>query len=103
MKRLPIRWSRKALETLDDGLGYIAQFNPDAAHQLRLAIQSALEHIRELPKAARMVPEEEDPSIREVLREPFRIIFEIHPKELRVLAVHRMERAPMEPMDQKPG
>lgn len=103
VKRLPIRWSRKALETLNDGLGYIAQFNPDAAHQLRLSIQSALEHVREFPKAARMVPEEEDPSIREVLREPFRVIYEIHPKELRVLAIRRMERAPMDPKVLKPG
>lgn len=102
MKRLPIRWSRKAVETLNDGLGYIAQFNPDAAHQLRLSIQSALEHIREFSKSARMVPEEDDPSIREVLRGPFRVIYEIHPKELRVLAVRRMERAPMEPKEQKP-
>jgi len=100
---MPIRWSRKALETLNDGLGYIAQFNPDAAHQLRLSIQSALEHARAFPKAGRMVPEEADPSIREVLREPFRIIYEIHSKELRVLAVRRMERAPVDPRDLKPG
>jgi hypothetical protein len=52
--------------------------------------------------AARMVPEEADPSIREVLRQPFRIIYEVHPKELRVLAVRRMERAPIEPRDLKP-
>lgn len=52
--------------------------------------------------AARMVPEEADPSIREVLQQPFRIIYEIHPKELRVLAVRRMQRAPMEPKEWKP-
>jgi toxin ParE1/3/4 len=96
VKPLPVRWSRKALDALDEGLGYIAQFNPDAAHQLRLSILNALEHVREFPESARMVPEEGDPAIREVLREPFRIMYEIHPKELRILTVRRMERAPIE-------
>jgi mRNA-degrading endonuclease RelE of RelBE toxin-antitoxin system len=44
-----------------------------------------------------MVPEEGDPNVREVLREPFRIIYEIHGKELRILVVRRMEREPLPP------
>jgi plasmid stabilization system protein ParE len=92
---LPIRWSLRALDTLDEGLGYIAQFNPLAARQLRVSIQAALKHIQAYPESARMVPEEGDPSIREVLRDPFRIIFEIHAEELRILVVRRMERAPL--------
>ncbi|BDU73327.1 type II toxin-antitoxin system RelE/ParE family toxin [Mesoterricola silvestris] len=99
VKRLSVRWSRKALDALDEGLGFIAQFDPEAAHQLQVSILSALEHVRELPQSARMVPEEGDPRIREVLREPFRIMYEIHPKELRVLVVRRMERAPVERED----
>ncbi len=99
VKRMDIRWSRTALDTLDEGLGFIAQFNPDAAHQLKVSILSAVEHVREFPQSARMVPEEEDPKIREVLREPFRIMYEIHPKELRILVVRRMERAPIERKD----
>jgi hypothetical protein len=50
-----------------------------------------------------MVPEEGDPTIREVLREPFRVMYEIHPKELRILAVRRMERAPVAPEDLSEG
>ncbi len=99
VKRVPIRWSRKALDTLDEGLGYIAHFNPDAAHHLRVSILHALEHVREFPQSARMVPEEGDPSVREVLCEPFRVIYEIRPRELRILVVRRMERAPVEPQD----
>jgi toxin ParE1/3/4 len=99
VKRLPVRWSRKALETLDEGLSYIAHFNPDAAHQLRVSILSAIEHIREFPQSARMVPEEDDPRLREILREPFRIIYEVHACEIRVLVVRRMEREPVKPQD----
>jgi len=82
---------------LDDGLGYISQFNPEAARQLRVSIQEALARARTFPKSARMVPEEGDPNVREVLREPFRIIYEIHGKELRILVVRRMEREPLPP------
>lgn len=99
IKPLPMRWSRRALDTLDEGLGYIAQFNPDAAHRLRITILEALEHIRSFPKSGRMVPEEGDPDIREVLREPFRILYGIHPREIRILVVRRMERSSLEPGD----
>jgi plasmid stabilization system protein ParE len=93
---LAIRWSRRALDTLDESLAYIAQFNPEAAHRLRLAIQAALETARSFPEAARRVPELDDPSVREMLREPFRILYEIHARELRILALRRMERGPLE-------
>jgi plasmid stabilization system protein ParE len=90
------RRSRRALDTLDEGLADIAQFNPDAAHRLRISIQDGLEHVRTFPRSARMVPEEADPDVREVLREPFRIMYEIHARELRLLVVRRMERSALE-------
>ena len=97
MKPLGLRWSRRALDTLDAGLGYIAQFDPDAAHRLRVAILEALERIRRFPESGRMVPEEGDPDIREVLREPFRIMYGVPPGEIRILVVRRMERSSLEP------
>ena len=93
---LAIRWSRRALDTLDEGLAYIARFNPEAAHRLRISILDALEHVRTFPRSARMVPEEADPDIREVLREPYRIMYEIQARELRILVVRRMERSDLE-------
>lgn len=95
----PLRWTRKALDDLDEELGYIAQFNPGAAHRLRVSILKALGLARSFPRTPRMVPEEGDPAVREILRAPLRIIFEVHPRELRILAVRRMERAPLEPGD----
>lgn len=94
---LPVRWSRRALDTLDEGLGYIAHFNPEAAHALRVAIVEALEQVRAFPRSARRVPEVNDPLIREILREPFRIMYEIHDQELRIRCVRRMERGSLGP------
>ncbi len=91
-----MRWSRRALDTLDEGLGYIAQFNPDAAHRLRIAVLESLEQIRTFPRAGRMVPEEGNPDVREVLRAPFRIMYGIHSREIRILVVRRLERSSLE-------
>jgi len=94
-KALPIRWSRRTLEEFVEGLGFIARHNPVAAGELRDEILQALDQVRDFPRVARMVPEEGDPSIREILRQPFRIILEIRPSELRILSVRRMERDPL--------
>lgn len=98
-RQLSIRWSGKALEDLDEGLAFIAHFNPEAAHHLRLAIEAGLEQARLFPRAARKVPEAGDPDLREVLRAPFRIMYQVHPWELRILAVRRMEQAFRGPED----
>lgn len=95
-RRLTIRWSRRALDSLYEGLAYIARFNPEAARNIRGSILEALDYARAFPEATRMVPEEGNPRIREVLREPFRIIYEIPEREIHVLVVRRMERSPLE-------
>lgn len=92
---LPIQWSKRAANDLEEALSYIGEFNSEAAHRFKVAIIEGLEHVRNFPKSARMVPEEHDHNLREVLREPFRVIYEIHPKELRVITIRRMERAPL--------
>ena len=99
ISRMKIRWSRRALDDQDEGLAYIAHFNPEAAHRLRLSIEEGLEHIRAFPNASRAVPEAGNPCIREVLREPFRVMYQVCPRELRILAVRSMERAAMDERD----
>lgn len=93
--RLPVRWSRRALEDLEKILAHIAQDNPQAAHDLRVAAIEGLEHAREFPKASRVVPELRNLMVREVLRDPLRLVYQIRPEELRVLMVRRMEQTPL--------
>jgi len=99
VKRLPVLWTRNAIESLDEGLGFIAQFDAKVAHGLRQSILAGIERVREFPRSARVVPEGGNSNVREILREPFRIIYEIHPGELHILLVRRMERAPISPDD----
>ena len=94
--RLPVRWSRRALADLEKFLAYIAQDNPQAAHDLRVAAVDGLEHARDFPEACRVVPELRNPTIREVLQEPLRLVYQIRPEEIRVLMARRMEQAPIQ-------
>lgn len=93
---LPIRWSKHALEGLEKILAHIAQDNPKAAKALRDGVVEGLEHARAFPEGFRVVPELGNPAVREVLREPLRVVYQIRPEELRVLMVRRMEQAPIE-------
>lgn len=96
MKRpKPIRWSERALKDLEAALTFIAKDNPEAARHLRDQGVEGLESARIFPEVPRIVPELDDPKIREVLRGPLRVVFQIQSDELRVLAARRMERAPL--------
>ena len=56
---------------------YIAKDNPDHAKAFgNLLIDKALS-IGTLPERGRVVPELNDPSVREIIHEPYRIIYEI--------------------------
>jgi toxin ParE1/3/4 len=94
LKPLPVQWSWQALATLEGGLDYIAQFNPEAARTLKAAILEGIERIRRFPRSGRVVPEEADAAVREFLREPFRVIYQVHSGAIRILAVRRMEQGP---------
>lgn len=90
-----IRWSERALDDLDAALAYIARDNPEAARRLRDQVVEGLASAQAFPEVPRIVPELDDPHIREVLRGPLRVVFQIQGDELRVLAARRMERAPI--------
>ncbi len=56
---------------------YIAKDNPDHARAFgNLLIDKAFS-IGTLPERGRVVPELNDPSVREIIHEPYRIIYEI--------------------------
>lgn len=51
------------------------------------ALLERLELLREHPEQGRMVPEWGEPSIREVLSTPYRIIYEVLPDRVEVLTL----------------
>lgn len=89
-----IQWTGPALRELEEALDYIAQDNQKAADLLAQAVIKAVSRLSRFPGSGRMVPEFEDPNLREVVHEPFRMIYEVREGQVEILAVVRTEQQP---------
>jgi plasmid stabilization system protein ParE len=68
-------------------LAYVAQDAPSAAEQLLLNILDAGASLATLSERGRAVPEWGSGSVREILVDPFRLVYDIRDTEVIVLAV----------------
>ena len=87
-------WAGPARRDLDAALDYIAEDNPEAVERLGRKLHAAVGRLAEFPDSGRVVPELGDPLLREVIHEPFRVIYERGRVGVRVLAVVRAEQQP---------
>ncbi len=71
-------WSDEAIADLATIVGYIAADNRTAAEKLGLEIFHRTRLLADFPQAGRLVPEERDPTVREIIVEPYRVIYEIN-------------------------
>ena len=89
---LQIIWSPEALADLHSLTTFIAQNNPIAAESVGLALINSTELLSNHPLLGRQVPEERNPVIREIIRPPYRIIYEIS-KRRRTIEILRIWHA----------
>lgn len=66
-----IQWAGPAIRELEAALDHIARDNREAADRLADAVYKAVSRLRRFPASGRMVPELEDPALREVIHPPF--------------------------------
>jgi plasmid stabilization system protein ParE len=86
-------WSEAAVEGLEETLEYIAFDHPAAARNLWRQAKAATRTLRRFPMKGRMVPEYQDPAIRELIVGPLRIIYTTEaPGLATILAAVRSER-----------
>jgi toxin ParE1/3/4 len=77
-------WSPTAILDLKDIRDFIAEDDPTSARAFVQAIFEAIERLPAFPQSGRKVPEFNDPSIREVIRRPCRIVYRVREMERRV-------------------
>lgn len=70
-----LSWSPTARLDLRDIAAYISEDSPRAATKFVQHIFEAVERLMEFPDSGRVVPEFDDPSIREIIRRPCRIVY----------------------------
>ena len=78
-------WSPEAVEDIDAIAAYIERDSPWYARAVASKIVETAESIPEYPDLGRMVPEIDDPAIRERLVHRYRVIYRL--EEARVLIV----------------
>jgi len=70
-------WAPSACLDLEALASYIGASRPRAAARFISQVFQTVEHLVDFPESGRMVPEFDNPSIREVIRKPCRIVYRV--------------------------
>lgn len=82
-----IRWSVGAGEDLREVVEYIARDSTTYAAATAYRIVTAIEKLRRHPELGRVVPEYEDPTIREIIVGNYRVVYRIRGTRIGIVAV----------------
>ncbi len=94
---MKVRWTDTATGHLASIYEYIARDSARYAQRVIDRITSRSRQIARFPHLGQMVPEYQDPDIREVLVGQYRVIYKVTAKEVHVLAIiHGAQRMPPE-------
>lgn len=80
-------WSDPAKDDLKKIYDYIAGDSKYYAIKVSQEFVEKSEQLVKLPKMGRIVPEIEDPNIRELIIYSYRLIYEISPQRIEILAI----------------
>ena len=87
VRRRRIAWSQGAHLELDEAIAHVAEHAPSAALGLLGRILDAAASLDALTERGRVVPERDDESIRELLVEPFRLLYSVGEAEVVILGL----------------
>ena len=79
-------WAESARDALDDVITYIAQDSRQAAVDVLEAAMEAAASLAELSERGRLVPETNDPAIREIFVFRYRLMYRIEDERVVVVA-----------------
>jgi toxin ParE1/3/4 len=93
MAKVSIRFAESALTDLEGLRNWYAQQGvPDVGERLLREVIQCIESLAEHPEIGRVVPEFEQPFLRELILAPFRIVYRRDRKHVRIVRVWRSER-----------
>jgi len=88
-------WTERAVRRLGEIHDHVAKDAPAAASALIARLVRRSRQIAQLPRAGRSVPELRRADLREVLEDPYRIIYLIHSDRIDILTIiHYRQRLP---------
>ena len=87
-----IEWSLKAENDLNEIIDYIAQDSLEYALSFYEQIREKVENLILFPKMGRIVPELDEPNIRELFLRNYRIIYRISEKKIQIVRLFHGSR-----------
>jgi plasmid stabilization system protein ParE len=87
-----VRWSKPAKLDLQQIHDFIARDSKLYAQKISLEIVDKSEKLSSFPEVGRIVPELGDPRIRELLIYSYRLVYEVFPDKVEVLALIHSKR-----------
>lgn len=76
-----LTWAPAARLDFWEILSYIADSDPGAAHEFGRKLLGTVGRLPDFPQSGRIVPEFNDPMIREVIRKPCRVVYRLKSEE----------------------
>jgi len=87
-------WTETALAQLIAAHEFIEKTSPVYAQLMVRRLWDRVGQLRHFPESGRAVPESSRGEIRELVEHPYRILYDIQPERIRVLAVIHGRRGP---------
>jgi addiction module RelE/StbE family toxin len=85
-------WSPRSIRDLESIHGHIAQDSPLYADLVVQRLILAPERLQQFPESGRIVPEREQPDLRELIVRPFRVVYRIRNDSIEIVTVFRTSR-----------
>jgi toxin ParE1/3/4 len=90
---MAISFAESALRDLEEvRTWYVEQGVPEVGTRLVQGVLQRIQVLAEHPDIGRVVPEFDQPFLRELIQPPFRIVYRRDPQRLRIVRVWRSER-----------
>jgi addiction module RelE/StbE family toxin len=87
-----ITWSPQSLRDLEAIRAYISQDSPRYAALVVQRIVASVERLEAFPEPGRLVPELNNPEIREIVVWPYRVVYRHRPGAVQIATVFRSSR-----------
>jgi toxin ParE1/3/4 len=87
-----IVWSPQAIHDIEAIRAFIAQDSPAYAELIARRLVASVERLQSFPESGRLVPEREDPTIREIILSPYRIVYRYRAGVAEIATVFRSSR-----------
>jgi len=87
-----VRWTTQAADDLDAISELISQDSPHYSNLFVLDVFCVVDRLIQFPKSGRVVPEINDPLVREIILGSYRIIYRVHQDLVEIITVFHGSR-----------